>query len=175
MNWRRAFWVALVTLPLIALLAFGFGRDPHRVPFALAGKPAPDFTLRTLEDKELGLTSLRGKPVVLNFWSTWCEPCKLEHELLQQAARFYGEAVQFVGVVYQDSNENARAYLEQHGSAFPQLADPDSRVAIDFGVAGVPESFLLDASGVVMEKQAGVLNGQLLRDWLDPRVGGGAK
>ena len=170
MNWRNAFLVGLLAAPLFGLLAFGFGRDPHRVPFALAGKPAPNFALHTLDGKTISLSELRGKPVLLNFWSTWCEPCKLEHELLQHAASFYGDAVQFVGVVYQDSDENARQYLAQHVSVYPQLMDPDTKAAIDFGVAGVPESYLVSASGVVLEKQPGVVTGELLRDWLDPLV-----
>lgn len=172
MNWRNAFLVALVVLPLMALLAFGFGRDPRRVPFALAGKPAPDFTLTTLDGKQVTLSQLRGKPVVINFWSTWCEPCKVEHELLQQAASFYGSAAHFLGVVYQDDEAAVRKYLESRSNRYPQLLDPGTRVAIDFGVAGVPESFLVDADGVVLERQAGVVTAPLVRAWLDGRVDG---
>lgn len=170
MKWRNVIVVVLLVLPIVGILALGFGRDPHAVPFALRGKPAPEFELRTLDGKAVKLSELRGKPVVLNFWSTWCEPCKAEHELLQSAAQFYGDSVRFLGVVYQDQEPVVRAYLQGRSNLYPQLFDPTTSVAIDFGVAGVPESFLVDAQGVVREKQAGVVNGKVLRDWLDPLV-----
>jgi cytochrome c biogenesis protein CcmG, thiol:disulfide interchange protein DsbE len=169
-NWRNVAIVAVVVLPIVALLAFGFGHDPHAVPFALKDTPAPDFTLRTLDGEQVRLSDLRGKPVVLNFWASWCEPCKFEHELLQQASRYYGQSVAFLGVVYQDQEASVRRYLLDHPSAYRHTLDPDSKVAIDYGVSGVPESYLVDANGVIREKSPGVINSDELHRWLDKRA-----
>lgn len=170
MNWRNVAIVAVVVLPIVGLLAFGFGHDPHAVPFGLKDAGAPDFSLRTLDGVEVRLSDLRGKPVVLNFWASWCEPCKFEHDMLQQAARYYGDSVTFLGVVYQDKEDNVRKYLENHPSAYRHVLDPDTKVAIDYGVSGVPESYLVDANGTVREKSPGVISGDELRRWLDKRV-----
>jgi cytochrome c biogenesis protein CcmG/thiol:disulfide interchange protein DsbE len=172
MKWRNDIIAALIALPLIGLLAFGFGRDPHAVPFALRDKPAPDFTLHTLSGATMKLSELRGKLVVINFWASWCEPCKYEHDMLQQASSYYGETVQFVGIVYQDTEAAVRAYLEQHASVYPHLLDPTTSVAIDYGISGVPETYLVDRDGVIREKSPGVISGQELRRWLDNRMGG---
>lgn len=168
MNWRLAFVVGLIVIPLIWVLAMGFGRNPHAVPSVLENRPAPLFTLQALEGEPMSLAALRGRPVVINFWSSWCEPCKIEHQALQAAARAYGDKVQFVGIVYQDSVEAARRYLSARGNTFPQLLDPDSRIAIDYGVAGVPESFFLDAGGTIRKKHAGALGFADIRAAVDP-------
>lgn len=155
--------IAGLVLFFVWVLAKGFGLDPHEVPSVLAGRPAPDFSLTALgETTPVRLSAFKGKPVVLNFWATWCEPCKHEHEMLQNAARAYGDKVQFLGVVYQDAPEAVAAYLQRYGSTFTQLIDPESRTAIDYGVSGIPESFIIDATGVVVHKQTGVLTGELL-------------
>ena len=170
MRWRNFIIVALIVLPVVALLAFGFGHDPHAVPFALKDVEAPDFTLRTLDGEQIKLSDLRGKPVILNFWASWCEPCKYEHDMLQQASRYYGPAVTFLGIVYQDQEENVRRYLTEHPSAYRHTLDPDTKVAIDYGVSGVPESYLVDAAGLIREKSPGVISADVLRGWLDKRV-----
>ena len=153
---------ALLTVPLFLVLASGFGNNPNEVPFMLLEKPAPDFQLETLTGERISLRELAGKPVVLNFWSTWCEPCKLEHELLQRASQHYGERVQFLGVVYEDDDEAARSYLATRANLYPQLTDPGSRTALDYGISGVPESFFITPDGRVLHKQAGVVTGPLI-------------
>ncbi len=168
MNWKLSLLVALVVLPLVALLAFGFGRDPREVPFVLAGKPAPAFSLQRADGEgTVSLAELRGKPLLINFWSTWCIPCKSEHAALLQAARFYKGRVNFLGIIYQDSADAVRAQLKRAGSAYPHVLDPDSSVAIDYGVAGVPESFFIDAKGNIRAKQAGALTASMLHEGLD--------
>ncbi|MBC7792188.1 MAG: TlpA family protein disulfide reductase [Clostridia bacterium] len=170
MNWRAVALVAITVLPIVGLLAFGFGHDPHAVPFAMKDSPAPDFTLRTLDGDSVRLSDMRGTPVVLNFWASWCEPCKFEHDLLQQASRYYGQSVRFLGVVYQDQEPAVRQYLVDHPSIYRHALDPDTKVAIDYGVSGVPESYLIDGDGVIREKSPGVISGDELRRWLDKRV-----
>lgn len=161
----------MVIVPLVALLASGFGNDPHAVPSVLEGKPAPDFSLVTLEGEPVSLTSLRGRPVVLNFWSTWCQPCRLEHPALQRAARAWPD-VAFLGVVYNDEPDKAARYLAQEGSAYPSLVDPAGRTAIAYGVAGVPETFIIAPDGTIARKHVGPLTPAVLQQDLAPLRGG---
>jgi cytochrome c biogenesis protein CcmG/thiol:disulfide interchange protein DsbE len=155
-----------ITGALVAVLASGFGKDPHAVPSVLEGKPAPEFTLVDLDGGEISLASLRGKPVVVNFWSTWCMPCKIEHPLLLQAPAAFPD-VTFIGVLYADEADAARRYLKREGAAFRHFEDPGGRAALDFGVAGVPETFFIDAEGTIVYKQVGPLDGQTLRVLVD--------
>jgi cytochrome c biogenesis protein CcmG/thiol:disulfide interchange protein DsbE len=171
-KWRNVLIVAAVVVPLLVLLALGFRFDPHEVPSVLPGRPAPACALTDLEGAPQTLARLRGRPVVLNFWSTWCVPCEAEHHLLQSAARAYGDRVHFVGVVYQDEPEATRRYLARNGSAYLQLLDPGSRCSIDYGVAGVPETFFIDAGGVVRHKQAGPVTAAILRASIEPLLAG---
>lgn len=149
-------------LPMLILFAVSFGNDPNARPSALIGTQASDFTLVDLDGNPVSLSALEGKPVVLNFWSTWCGPCKFEHPLLQQAAQATPD-VAFYGVIYSDDPNKVRAYLQRAGSAYPNLVDQDNRTAIDYGVTGVPESFFIDRSGKILHKEAGPLSPQVLR------------
>lgn len=158
---------ALVIVPLVALLAARFGTDPRALPSVLEEKAAPPFALSDLSGQTWTLDHLRGKPVVLNFWSTWCQPCKLEHRLLQQAPARYPQ-VQFLGVLYADEPAKARPYLEQVGSGFPTLIDPKGIVSIDYGVTGVPETYFISKEGVIMRKFAGPLDAAMLDTFLRP-------
>jgi cytochrome c biogenesis protein CcmG/thiol:disulfide interchange protein DsbE len=150
-----------VVAPLIVLLAVSFGRDPRAVPNALVDKPAPVFSLQSLEGEEVSLAGLEGRPVVLNFWSTWCVPCKVEHPVLQLAATRY-EDVAFYGVLYSDEPVKAKGYLKRAGAAYPTLVDPGGKMAVDYGVAGVPETYFIDEKGVITYKQVGPVSWDLL-------------
>ena len=152
---------------ILLLLAVSFGRDPRALENVMEGRPAPLFELRDLEGKTWSLEALRGKVVVLNFWSTWCQPCKREHPELLASARAYPEVV-FLGVVYQDSVGKVRGYLKQKGTAYPHLEDPDSRMAIDYGVAGVPETYFIDKKGIIRKKVAFAVNSTFLGEQLEP-------
>lgn len=172
MNWKRALIPALVVFPLLVLLASRFGSDPMALPSVLVGKPAPPFTLKTLSGEEVSLESLKGQPVVLNFWSTWCVPCKHEHEILQEAAQQYGSQVKFFGVVYQDEPGAVAQYLRAKRDLYPHLLDPNSEVAIAYGVGGVPESFFIDSEGVVRHKQVGLVTPPLMQEQLSAMLKG---
>jgi cytochrome c biogenesis protein CcmG, thiol:disulfide interchange protein DsbE len=156
---RRGVWLGVSLAAIVAVLLFvlakGFGRDPHEVPFQLRGKPAPDFTLRRLDTGvPVKLSELKGKPIVLNFWASWCAPCKMEHPVVTMAARRYGQDFQFFGVVFEDTEENARAFAGASDPSFPQLFDERSRMAVDYGVTGVPETYFIDAQGILRDKVA---------------------
>ncbi len=148
-----------VVVPLLVVLGLGFGRDPHAVRSPLVGRPAPPFTLpvHRAETTTMSLESYRGKPVVVNFWATWCEPCRQEHGTLQMAAQRMGSNVQFLGVVYEDTPDKISAFLDRHGSGYPALIDEGGKTAIAYGVGGVPETFFIDAAGTIVSKYNGPL------------------
>lgn len=163
----------LLVVPLLLLFFFSFGNDPHAVRSPLIGREAPPFTLASVDDgSPISLASLKGKPVVVNFWATWCEPCKQEHGVLTQAARLYGDRVQFVGVVYEDEKPKIDAFLQRYGSGYPALMDDGGKTAIAYGITGVPETFFIDASGTITSKYNGPLSPDLLRSHVTPLLGG---
>jgi cytochrome c biogenesis protein CcmG/thiol:disulfide interchange protein DsbE len=157
---RKALVLGLVlVLPLLAVLVFNLGRDPHSVRSPLVGRPAPDFALPAVSGGPVvSLGDLRGKPVVLNFWATWCVPCYQEHPALTSAARSLGDDVQFLGVVYDDEEARVREFLRERGSTYPSLLDPGGRTAIAYGVYGVPETYFIDPAGRIAEKYVGPLD-----------------
>jgi cytochrome c biogenesis protein CcmG, thiol:disulfide interchange protein DsbE len=143
----------LATGVMVGIFASRFGKDTHKVPFMLRGQPAPAFDLGKLNGEgRLSLADFKGKPVVLNFWATWCRPCVYEHPVLEWGAREFGDQVGFVGMVFEDNESSARQFLAQHGRSFPQLFDPDSRIAVEYGAAGVPETYFIDAQGIIVDK-----------------------
>jgi cytochrome c biogenesis protein CcmG/thiol:disulfide interchange protein DsbE len=148
----------VVVLPTLAVFWHAFGRDPHALPEALEGKQAPPFSLTSLTGEQVDRRQLAGRPFVLNFWATWCIPCAQEHPALLEVARRYGDRIPFYGVLYGDDKEQALAWLQKRGSAFPTLMDPAGRTAIDYGVAGVPETFIVNAEGEIVEKIVGPID-----------------
>lgn len=154
-----------IVLPLVILLASGFGNDPFSLPSVLVGREAPAFTLTDLDGETWSLEELQGKPVIINFWASWCGPCRLEHPLLLQASRAREDVV-FLGMLYSDTTENARRYLSRAGSAYPTLLDPDNHTAIDYGVAGVPETFFINRQGIIVHKHTGALTPRVMHEQL---------
>jgi cytochrome c biogenesis protein CcmG/thiol:disulfide interchange protein DsbE len=155
-----------VVVPLLALLLLNLGRDPHAVRSPLVGRPAPPFAMTPVGGgPPVSLDSLRGRPLVLNFWATWCVPCYQEHPVLQRTAAARRD-VAFYGVVYQDEEQRIAEFLKRQGSAYPTLVDPDSRAAIAYGIAGVPETYFIDPRGTIVDK----FSGPLTQDALDERL-----
>ena len=149
----------LVSVPLLAVLFLNLGRDPHAIVSPLVGRPAPDFSLAPLGGGDrVSLAELRDRPAVINFWASWCGPCVQEHGALVSAAQAAGDRVRFLGVLYEDSEANAHAFLNRYGSGYPSLLDPGGRAAIAYGLAGVPETYFLDAQGTVVAKHVGPLD-----------------
>jgi cytochrome c biogenesis protein CcmG/thiol:disulfide interchange protein DsbE len=149
---------AVVVIPLLAFLAIGFRFDPHAIESPLVGQPAPPFALVGLDGERIELAALAGRPVVINFWATWCQPCVVEHPMLLEAARLYEGRVHFLGIVYQDDADLIRRFLAERGAWGPSLLDPGSRVAVEYGVYGAPETFVIDSEGRVVRKITGMLS-----------------
>jgi len=157
----------LVVTPLLIFLALSFRSDPRLIESPLIGRPAPDFNLADLDGNVVRLADLKGKPVLLNFWATWCQPCIAEHPVLQAGARFYEGQASFIGIIYQDKPELIRRFVETRGAWGPSLVDPDVGVAIAYGVYGAPETFIIDADGIVVEKLTGPVDAATLRGIMD--------
>jgi cytochrome c biogenesis protein CcmG/thiol:disulfide interchange protein DsbE len=168
-TWKR--WlIPLSAVPVILLLGYGLTRDPRAIRSDLPGRPAPDFTLETLDGELVNLAALRGQVVLLNFWASWCVACIEEHAVLVEAEREYGpQGLRILGVVYDDSPENARRWMELRGGEWTNLLDPGSRVAVEYGLYGVPESVLIGRDGRVAHKQIGPVTRELLAEWI-PRL-----
>ena len=157
---QRVLLVGLLGVaPLVAVLVMNLGRNPHLIGSPLVGRAAPEFTLQPMGGgAPVTLASLRGRPAVIIFWATWCVPCFEEHPVLVSTARALGERARFVGVIYEDSEEQVLGFLARQGSAYPSLIDPGGRTAIAFGVFGVPETFFIDAEGKIAAKHIGPLD-----------------
>lgn len=159
--------VPTLVVPIAWLLFQGLGRDPRVLPSPLIGRPAPAFELVAIDGRTVDSATLRGKTVLVNFWASWCFECIEEHRVLLEAQEQYAPDLVVIGVLYQDSVADALGFLARYGDGgWPNLIDADGALAIDYGVSGVPESFFIDAAGIVRYKQWGpvtraVLDAQL--------------
>ena len=171
MRLLRWLLVPLLVVPVGLLLFSGLGRDPAEIPSPLVGKPVPAFTLTTIDGSTLSSAELRGRPYLVNFWASWCGPCVEEHGVLLDAQeRFDGQAT-IVGILYNDSPDAARGFLARYGDGgWPTLEDPSGGTAIDFGVTGPPETFFVDAAGIVRFKQYGPVTPAVIDEHLAPLV-----
>lgn len=163
--WRIALWkpigFALLT-GLIILFAFGLGRDGSYLPSALVGKSAPHFDLARLGGGErIHNDAFSGKPMIVNFWASWCSACRTEHDVLLALGRRFEAStnVAMLGVNYRDSESGAKRYLSEHGAfVYPSGVDASGRTGIDFGVYGLPETFFIGADGKVAARHVGPLS-----------------
>ena len=154
---------------LAVFLGVGLKLDPREVPSPLVGKPAPAFSLPTLADPSATFSAeqMKGQVWVLNVWASWCVPCLAEHPYVTQLAGLPGVTV--VGLNYKDKPEDARRWLARHGDPYRAIAaDADGRVGIDYGVYGVPETFVIDRQGVIRHKHIGPITPEALRDEILP-------
>ena len=177
-TWIKAALV-LVLLGLIALFWRGLHSNPRHIPSVLLGQPAAPFSAPALDDgRVISLQHYRGKVLLLNFWASWCTECVSEHDNLLKLARDYQSHPDFamLGVVYQDQPDDARAFLASRKAAYPSLIDAKGQIGIDYGVYGVPETFLIDRQGKIVCKQFGPIIGpdeQRLRErWLAQLLAG---
>jgi cytochrome c biogenesis protein CcmG/thiol:disulfide interchange protein DsbE len=174
-------WVALLVAVAAVAIGVVFGSrldtDPALVETPLIGTAAPDLELPALEDgAPLRLADLRGQVVVVNFWASWCVACREEHPALLGVAESYRAAgVTFVGIVYQDQPEAAVGFLDEMGRGednYSYVTDPGSTAALDFGVFGVPETFIIDPDGVIRGKITGASTYPLLAGAIEEVLAG---
>jgi cytochrome c biogenesis protein CcmG, thiol:disulfide interchange protein DsbE len=161
---RRVLVLAALA-PLLLLGALGvvlLSRLPSTSPTAV-GNPAPDFSLADLEGNPVRLADLRGRPVILNFWASWCGPCVEEFPLLREAAAVHGEdGLVVVGVVYRDRSEAARDFMTRNGGTWAAAMDPGDRVADAYGVIGPPETYFIARDGTIAGRQFGPIDAESL-------------
>jgi cytochrome c biogenesis protein CcmG/thiol:disulfide interchange protein DsbE len=160
----------IIAAVLLGVLFLGLGKNPNEIQSPLIGRQAPSFALREVGTGRLvDLAQLKGTPVVLNFWATWCGPCWEEHPVLVANARNLPN-VRFLGVVFQDSEDKIQNFLQQRGSSYPTVVDDKGKTAIAYGVGGVPETFFLDPNGVIRAKFSGPMSTDALQENLRKAV-----
>ena len=164
MNRSVLFIGIVIAAALVVILFVGLGKNPSEIRTPLIGKPAPSFALREVgTNNTIDISQYRGKPLVINFWATWCGPCWEEHPVLVANARMLQPNVQFLGVVFQDQEDKILSFLQQRGTSYPTVVDDRGKTAIAYGVGGVPETYFLDANGVIRAKFAGPMSGDIIQ------------
>jgi cytochrome c biogenesis protein CcmG/thiol:disulfide interchange protein DsbE len=159
--------VPLLVLPVGWVLFTGLGRDLDEIPSPLVGKPLPSFEATTLAGEAFSSASLAGRPALVNVWASWCLDCVDEHALLLALERARAGELSIVGLVFEDSADAARGFLARYGDGgWPDLDDPSGEIAIDLGVTGPPETFFVDAAGIVRYRHVGPLNERVLGEQL---------
>jgi cytochrome c biogenesis protein CcmG/thiol:disulfide interchange protein DsbE len=170
-KYLRALLPLIIFLGLVWFLGAGLFLDPKQVPSPLINKPAPAFALSRLDDAQTTIRrdDLLGKVWVLNVWASWCVACRQEHPLLVEFSR--KKLVPIYGLNYKDTRPDGQKWLANFGNPYTaSLFDQDGRVGIDWGVYGVPETFVIDRQGVIRFKQIGPVTPEVLRDEIEPLV-----
>ena len=169
---RARFLIPLAVFAvLVVFLGIGLNLDPREVPSPLINKPAPAFTLPQLEaaDKTISQKDMLGKVWMLNVWASWCVSCREEHPVIMEFSRTH--ALPIIGLNYKDTREAGRAWLAQFGDPYLTSAfDHEGKVGIDYGVYGVPESYIIDKKGIIRYKRIGVVTPEILREKIIPLV-----
>ena len=168
---KRFLWPLAVFVLLVAFLAIGLTLNPREVPSPLVGKPAPAFELPVLQqpDKRFSPAEMRGKVWLLNVWASWCDSCRDEHPLLVALAK--KGVLPILGLNYKDKGEDAQRWLARFGDPYQLSAvDADGRIGIDYGVYGVPETYIIDRQGVIRYKHIGPLTPEVAEKKIGPMV-----
>jgi cytochrome c biogenesis protein CcmG/thiol:disulfide interchange protein DsbE len=162
MPWRRLIITLAIIAPILWLLAFGFQRDARYINSPLVAKQAPAFALTLFDGGKITSEELRGRAVFLNFWASWCVPCRAEAKDLEAAwQRIKGKNLVFVGVALQDTDKDSRAFLQEFNVTYPNGRDAGGKIGVNFGVWGVPESFFIDPQGRITYKHVGGISAAL--------------
>ena len=178
---RRTLVIAVVVVPVLGLLAIlawasvssgpargGLAVNESFIELDVDAEAAPDFTLPLIGGGETGSAELRGQVVMVDFWASWCPPCRDEAPVLAQAYREYRDrGVEFVGVNLWDNSGDAEVFLKQEGHEYPNGIDKDGKIAISYGVRGIPEKFFISREGLIVRKFSGPMDADRLRGILD--------
>lgn len=163
----------LVLVALAVLLARGLQSDPRKLDSVRVGKPAPHIVLQTLDGKNFDSASLKGQVWLLNVFASWCSACVIEHPNLVQLAD--QKHLPLVGLAYKDKPEDTAAWLREHGNPYDQVPlDITGRIGIEYGVYGVPETFVIDAEGIVRQRHAGPIDAVFFAQQVQPLLAAGA-
>lgn len=169
---KAKFLIPLVLfVGLVIFLAIGLNRDPHEVPSPLINKPAPSFEIPQLAEpnKTFSPANMKGQVWILNVWASWCVACREEHPILVELAK--SQTAPLIGLDYKDKREDALAMLAQQGNPYVLSAfDSNGRVGIDYGVYGVPETYIIDQAGVIRFKHIGPLTMNILNQKIYPKL-----
>jgi cytochrome c biogenesis protein CcmG/thiol:disulfide interchange protein DsbE len=170
----RSYYMAAAIAPILVLAVWALIllSRPSAPSGAQIGAPAPDFVLADLDGNPLRLEDLRGRPVIVNFWASWCGPCVEEFPLLVNATVAHqGDGLAVVGIVFRDRSEAAREFMARVGAAWPAAMDPGDAVAARFGIIGPPDTFFIDRTGIVVGRQIGQLSAADLQRGLSQILG----
>ena len=171
--WIKVALVIVLAGGMIGLLAYGFMRDSRYIQSPLVARRAPPFALTLFDGKAIRLADLRGKAALLNFWASWCVPCRAEARALESAwQKFKDRGVVFLGVNIQDKEEDARAFIKEFGITYLNGRDESGKIAIDYGVWGIPETFFVDLNGRITYKHAGELKTPIIVAKVDETLKG---
>jgi cytochrome c biogenesis protein CcmG/thiol:disulfide interchange protein DsbE len=164
----------LVLAALVALFTIGLQHDPREVPSPLIGKAAPAFHLPLRDGASYTENDLKGRPLLVNFFASWCEGCQVEHPVLLKLAR--EQQVEIIGMAYKDKPSDLNNWLQRHGDPYRRVVlDEQGAAGLDWGVYGVPETFVLNAQGVIVYKQIGPMTEQAWQEKIAPLMAGAAK
>ncbi len=163
----------ILTVLIIALLAYtlwnGLSEKGNlQNPSQLVGKPAPEFALKSFNGEKVRLSDFRGKTLLVNFWASWCHPCREEAPALERAYMSLSHnQVEFIGINVMDDRKSAEEYVKSFGGSFVNIYDPENRVHLDYGVGGVPETFFVNPEGVITDKHRGPLTERMIIRYIE--------
>ncbi len=173
MPWRRLAITVLIISPVLWLLAFGFTRDARYITSPLVAKEASPFAVTLFDGRKISLSELRGKAIFLNFWASWCTPCREEAKDLEAAwQRIKDKNMVFLGIALQDTEKDSRAFIQEFNISYPNGRDETGKIAVDYGVWGIPESFFIDPQGRITYKHVGGIRPPLVTAKLEEAARG---
>jgi cytochrome c biogenesis protein CcmG/thiol:disulfide interchange protein DsbE len=165
-------WIATGAITLLVLGLLGYALTGRSVEQLQPGSPVPDFQLAALDGSPMNLADYQGQVIVVNFFASWCAPCRQEAAGLEQTWRQYQpQGVQFLGIAYKDAGSKAQAFLEEFGVSYPSGVDPGNRTAHVYGVTGVPETFVVDRAGLLVQHVVGPITQEQLGQIIDRALG----